>query len=252
MRYLLAVFIVLSAVTLAHAETEEIELTTYYPAPYGDYEELEVKENAYLATNNTGKVGIGVSSAASPAEKLEVIGSARITSPTNSNNMIELKGADANIGIELRSATTPYIDFSNDAGDFDARFILTGDDLVELQGATLSVEQSAAATGAGYIPNGHDANNTNIGSDWSVIMFQGAICPPDSYPAGGYVYKSGGRIYATLHIHGASTNLFEVGTTYGGAICTPKNDRKFLIKKDANDNLYVRTYEIYLHYIKIK
>jgi len=47
---------------------EEITLTTYYPAPYGAYEELSTTNNTYLATDS-GSVGIGTSS---PNEELHI------------------------------------------------------------------------------------------------------------------------------------------------------------------------------------
>lgn len=50
---------------------EDITLTTYYPAPYGAYDELTTTGNTYLATTS-GNVGIGT--AAPGAYKLQVIG----------------------------------------------------------------------------------------------------------------------------------------------------------------------------------
>ncbi|MFA5388703.1 MAG: hypothetical protein WC312_02985 [Candidatus Omnitrophota bacterium] len=38
---------------------EEITLTTYYPAPYGAYDELTTTGNTYLATTSGNAVGIG-------------------------------------------------------------------------------------------------------------------------------------------------------------------------------------------------
>ncbi|MDO8603417.1 MAG: hypothetical protein Q7O04_06175, partial [Candidatus Omnitrophota bacterium] len=52
---------------------EDITLTTYYPAPYGAYDELTTTGNTYLATTS-GNVGIGTT--ASPNRKLEVKGDA--------------------------------------------------------------------------------------------------------------------------------------------------------------------------------
>jgi len=52
-------------------DEEEITLTTYYPAPLGEYDELRVSGNAYLATDSGG-VTIGASSA--PAAILDIIG----------------------------------------------------------------------------------------------------------------------------------------------------------------------------------
>ncbi|MFC1522324.1 hypothetical protein ACFL6Y_07930 [Elusimicrobiota bacterium] len=41
------------------AVAEKLTITSYYPSPYGAYTELRTTENAFLATNTTGKVGIG-------------------------------------------------------------------------------------------------------------------------------------------------------------------------------------------------
>ncbi len=54
---------------------------------------------------------------------------------------------DNNVGFELRSETTggnPYIDFTNDAGDYDARFQLYGNDYLAVTGANLRTLDSGA------------------------------------------------------------------------------------------------------------
>ena len=53
---------------------EDITLTTYYPAPYGTYNELTTTGNTYLSTS-TGSVGVGVSE---PKSKLDVEGGVAI------------------------------------------------------------------------------------------------------------------------------------------------------------------------------
>src|SRR3989338_5707585 len=55
--------------------TENITITTYYPAPYGSYAELSTTGNTYLATEG-GRVGIGTMT---PGAKLEVNGRVKIT-----------------------------------------------------------------------------------------------------------------------------------------------------------------------------
>lgn len=45
MKYLLMILLALSITNFSYAEDESIELTTYYPAPYGDYDELTVTDN---------------------------------------------------------------------------------------------------------------------------------------------------------------------------------------------------------------
>lgn len=43
---------------------EDITLTTYYPAPYGAYDELTTTGNTYLATTSGAAVGIGTTTPA--------------------------------------------------------------------------------------------------------------------------------------------------------------------------------------------
>ena len=59
-------FAVLCASVSSIAE-ETITLTTYYPAPYGAYEELTTTGNTYLATDS-GSVGIGTTNPGGPLE----------------------------------------------------------------------------------------------------------------------------------------------------------------------------------------
>jgi len=54
-----------------YSMAEDITLTTYYPAPYGAYDELTTTGNTYLATTS-GNVGIGTTTPG--AYKLKVIG----------------------------------------------------------------------------------------------------------------------------------------------------------------------------------
>ena len=99
---LLVIFCV-SFLAFALFAQETITITTYYPSPFGSYRTLQV---------------------------------------INANQEIMLGQDAVNPGIEVRSRTNngrvPYIDFSNDdAINFDARVILTGDNTLEIQGATL-------------------------------------------------------------------------------------------------------------------
>jgi hypothetical protein len=71
---LLMSFIYLTAIPKL-ANTENLVITTYYPAPYGGYVSLLTTNNTWLA-RDTGNVGIGTSN---PQFKLDVNGSIRAT-----------------------------------------------------------------------------------------------------------------------------------------------------------------------------
>ncbi|MBL7081087.1 MAG: hypothetical protein ISS44_00760 [Candidatus Omnitrophica bacterium] len=51
-------------------QSDSLTITTYYPSPYGDYNELMTHSNTNLATDE-GDVGIGTTS---PTQKLDVAG----------------------------------------------------------------------------------------------------------------------------------------------------------------------------------
>ena len=70
MKYFLFIILVLSMTSFSYAADESVELTTYYPAPYGDYEELTTSSNTFLAIDS-GNVGIGTTA---PNTKLHIVG----------------------------------------------------------------------------------------------------------------------------------------------------------------------------------
>jgi hypothetical protein len=86
---------------------EEITLTTYYPAPYGAYNELTTTGNTYLATTS-GNVGVGLAATDTIQNKLDVEGSAAIgasysgTAPAAPANGLIVQGQ---VGIGTASPT---------------------------------------------------------------------------------------------------------------------------------------------------
>lgn len=70
-------------------QAETITITTYYPAPYGAYNELTTTGNTYLA-RDSGKVGIGTGTTTLGSEKV------RIGDGTSTDLWLNLFGQDSN------------------------------------------------------------------------------------------------------------------------------------------------------------
>lgn len=63
--------------------------------------------------------------------------------------------------LELGSKGTPYLDFSNDVtSDYDARFILLGNDTLQLRGSELETTNSEPLT------SGNTANDSSVSLGW--------------------------------------------------------------------------------------
>ncbi len=87
-RFLLQCFLLPCLELLAVTElgSENVTLTTYYPAPSGVYTQIIATQNAYLARDG-GRVGIGT---ATPTAKLHVMGDARIRGDLNLEQKLKL------------------------------------------------------------------------------------------------------------------------------------------------------------------
>ncbi|MFH0912874.1 MAG: hypothetical protein V1884_01120 [Candidatus Omnitrophota bacterium] len=94
----------------AFADEETFTITTYYPSPYGSYNELTTASNTYLATGS-GNVGIGTSS---PFAKLEVTGDVRLTgvAATYKIKNVATPTADSDV------ATKAYVDAATGSDSF--------------------------------------------------------------------------------------------------------------------------------------
>ena len=223
MRFLLycLMMLLISGTALAQ-DDESIELTTYYPAPYGDYEELSTTGNTYLATDS-GRVGIGTTG---PSTILDVSG------------VLTLRGmpADTDSGQIYFDSNADSIRIRENNGPWHA----LGFTIPSSAGQVLDDVNGGAPNPTEY----------NIGSNFNFVIFQGAIKPSDSYPAGGFLWRSGNSLYAMTQIHGRGNDTFTVTTTYQGTQIS--HDRAFLIKKNEDGTINVKVEELYLQCLKIK
>jgi hypothetical protein len=131
-RALAALFLLFLTWHPAFLGSENIVLTTYYPAPYGGYAQLLTTGNTYLARDG-GNVGIGT---AAPNQKLHVNGVARATEllwgAVNGRGYLK---NDQGGSMELGGSGTPYIDFSlNSWQDYSARLVLSQANRLQVAG----------------------------------------------------------------------------------------------------------------------
>jgi hypothetical protein len=82
--FVLILLLSVTAFSYAQNDSEEIVVTTYYPAPYGDYtdltaENLTVSKDAFLATDS-GNVTIGTGTVSGTA-KLQILGNVAFQNP---------------------------------------------------------------------------------------------------------------------------------------------------------------------------
>jgi len=123
--------------------SETLQLTTYYPAPYGGYVSILTTGNTYLA-RDSGNVGIGT---ASPGVKLDINGNGRARGQFQWGASKGVLSADQGASIELGGLGTPYIDFSqNAAQDYSARLWLAASGELQTVG-NLSVTGNLIARG---------------------------------------------------------------------------------------------------------
>lgn len=91
---------------------DQVTITTYYPSPFGVYSDLRANRMAIgnsRAFGNAGTVTWGGSTSYG-------------TLSEDQGSSIELGGSNAGY--------TPYIDFHNDSGDYDARIMLVNNNVL--------------------------------------------------------------------------------------------------------------------------
>lgn len=139
--------------------TEQLTMTTYYPSPYGVYDQMRSQNDTYLAYTG-GRVGIGTVSPSGTA-KMDVRGNALID----------------NISVGHSNTPTARIDLRNgDLAWADGRSRLTGD-----QGGSIELGASGGGpSGSPYI----DFHYLGSGSDYSARII--------NYNNGLYIHGGGG------------------------------------------------------------
>lgn len=166
------IFLFLCIIT-AYAE-EAITITTYYPSPYGSYNELSSTGNTYLATSS-GNVGIGTSS---PGTKLHIYNS------TSSAIITAQRAAEGNgwVGLSLNGAS---------GGVWSMYLPTSSEDLTWARGATvymslndsngyLYVGSTGDATYRIQLPNTADNGGRGYANQWidaSSVRYKSNIKP---------------------------------------------------------------------------
>ena len=176
----------------------KVELTTYYPAPYGDYKELKATgadtENSKialqasgsdttapgLAVTNANNVGIGTKT---PEAKLEVAGQVKITGGNPGANKVLT--SDAN-GLASWSGTGQIVGTGSCKDGFNAEW----DDVEEVSGAATCEHPSVFYydAAAGLTPV-LDANHINS-----------VVCPAGSVKMS--IFKHSKQVYLTYAVGG--------------------------------------------------
>lgn len=164
-----------------YMESETLQITTYYPAPYGAYVSILTTGNTILARDG-GRVGIRT---ANPNAELDVVGNIKWGTGRGMLSM------DQGASIELGGAGTPYIDFSNDdSTDFDMRLRLTDDDELRIEGGRLYVDGDLFVAG-------------RILGFCTVVNYPGGTCPSGTQVVG---FRPGSNaVYYDFYATDAST-----------------------------------------------
>ncbi|MFA5315002.1 MAG: hypothetical protein WC409_03565 [Candidatus Omnitrophota bacterium] len=113
---------------------DQVTITTYYPSPFGVYSDLRANRMAVgnsRAFGNAGTVTWGGSTSYG-------------TLSEDQGSSIELGGSNAGY--------TPYIDFHNDSGDYDARIMLVSNNVLGI-----------------YVRDRVEIRNTNTPSNYADI-----------------------------------------------------------------------------------
>lgn len=162
-------------------------------------------------------------------------GNITVGDPTGSNTSGISLAAGGSIEI-VKEASTPFIDFKNDsADDFDARIVLTGDDVLSVQGAALDVRRlqhqaASIISPTALAANTNDWNPTGLGTAYLIRATSDAT--PRNLT--GITAQADGTV---LYLHNA--NAATTITLVHDATSTGAN--RFLCKGAANFALTAKT-----------
>jgi len=207
MHKILTAILIVSVVGACYAQNEdEITLTTYYPAPYGEYDSL--RSDKIAVGNGAATV---VDSGVLQFEKLA-------TPPSHAVNK---EGA---IYYDARSSHKEF-KFNN------------GSDWQGLGGGGFTPTQGGWIAGGGATK----ADETNLGQGWKVVILMGSAVDagPDTLPIGGFIYDDGTGYKASLYYASGSFE-FPVTLSYQGWYETTSGGRRDLaVKKDGNGDIWL-------------
>jgi len=177
------------------ADTENLVITTYYPAPYGGYVSLLTTNNTWLA-RDAGRVGIGT---ASPQSKLEVVGTAQLRGAPGKTGLYV--SPDGHVGIGTTYPTpmlwvigVPGVDYG-----IDLHTAAFGDNIISVGIGTIKRTSIGVTLPNGSIQSWNKANRTP--ADLIINADGGNVGIGTYYPAykldinGDVRISSWGRLY---------------------------------------------------------
>ncbi len=134
--------------------SEDITITTYYPSPYGSYDQLETANDTYLATGG-GFVGIGNTA---PTQKLEVTGNILASGTVTANGITSTNGFQGKGVVNQILSVSPNNDTSYNGGTYS-----------NLSGMSITITTTAALSHL-------------------LIFWNAGICQEDAAMAGSIVH----------------------------------------------------------------
>ncbi|MDE2492099.1 MAG: hypothetical protein KGM24_14720 [Elusimicrobia bacterium] len=236
--WLAGALVLLCAGSLA---SEDVTLSTYYPAPSGVYSKLVTTAGAYLA-RDSGKVGIGT---ATPSSELEVKGAGSTNVDLTVNGRIQTGDASANGGVWLSNANNMFVGqngtnvgFWTAGAGFNALQVAQNGNVGIGTTSPAASLQISGGSGRGYL----FIDNTNTGcfeKDESGDVWNSA-CPggdyitsqPGIFIEGWSYYNRGGQVLAQTGAGQATTQVWGLNNCSGGGTGCSGNPTWMTLKKD--------------------